>query len=85
MPIYEYQGKQYDVATDDPSAAKAKILSYLGTQEAPKPAPVAQKPTPSALSSEFNVGLRLVQPLAPAIRSDVNTGCAQLPASIDLV
>jgi predicted Fe-Mo cluster-binding NifX family protein len=57
MPIYEYQGKQYDVATDDPSAAKAKILSYLGTQEAPKPAPVAQKPTPSALSSEFNVGL----------------------------
>ena len=57
MPIYEYQGKQYDVATDDPSAAKAKILSYLGTQEAPKPAPVAQKPAPSALSSEFNVGL----------------------------
>jgi predicted Fe-Mo cluster-binding NifX family protein len=45
MPIYEYQGKQYDVATDDPSAAKAKILSYLGTQEAsPVPAPAAAAP-----------------------------------------
>ena len=50
MPIYEYQGKQYDVATDDPSAAKAKILSYLGAQEAPKPAPVS---TPAATAPEF--------------------------------
>jgi len=52
MPIYEYQGKQYEIATDDPSAAKAKILSYLGAQEAPPtpaaaPAAVASKPAPS--------------------------------------
>jgi len=47
MPIYEYQGKQYDIATDDPSAAKAKILGYLGAQEAPPAAPAAPKPTPS--------------------------------------
>ena len=50
MPIYEYQGKQYDVATDDPSAAKAKILSYLGTQGAPKPTSV---PAPAAAAPEF--------------------------------
>ena len=50
MPIYEYQGKQYDVATDDPSAAKAKILSYLGTQGAPNPAPVS---APAATAPEF--------------------------------
>jgi len=32
MPIYEYQGQQYDIATEDPAAAKAKILKYIGTQ-----------------------------------------------------
>lgn len=43
MPIYEYQGKQYDIATEDPAAAKAKILNYLGAQE---------KVTPKAAQSE---------------------------------
>ncbi len=33
MPIYEYQGKQYDIATEDQAVAKAKILDYLGAQE----------------------------------------------------
>lgn len=33
MPIYEYQGQQYDIATDDAQAAKAKILAHLGTSE----------------------------------------------------
>ena len=35
MPIYEYQGQQYDNATDDAAAAKAKILGYLEKQTAP--------------------------------------------------
>ena len=39
MPIYEYQGQQYDIATDDPAAAKAKILNYIGGQKTPAPAP----------------------------------------------
>lgn len=39
MPIYEYQGQQYDIATDDPAAAKAKILNYIGSQKTPAPAP----------------------------------------------
>ena len=43
MPIYEYQGQQYDIATEDHAAAKAKILSYLDKQSAPtKSAPVAE-------------------------------------------
>ncbi len=33
MPIYEYQGQQYDISDTDPGVAKQKILSYLGTQE----------------------------------------------------
>ena len=58
MPIYEYQGQQYDIATDDPAAAKAKILGYLGTQEAPKPAPtpLAPKPKQAAQSDDFDFG-----------------------------
>ena len=48
MPIYEFKGQQYDIATDDPAAAKAKILSYLGSQE---PAP-AKKPVPVAASDD---------------------------------
>lgn len=67
MPIYEYKGQQYDIATDDPTAAKAKILNYIGTQE---PAPVkkaAQATEPEAepsLGSPMGTGLEeiLAQP-----------------------
>lgn len=31
MPIYEYQGQQYDIETTDPQEAKSKILKHLGT------------------------------------------------------
>jgi len=31
MPIYEYQGQQYEISTDDPQEAKSKILKHLGT------------------------------------------------------
>jgi hypothetical protein len=57
MPIYEYQGKHYDLAIDDPAAAKAKILDYLGMQGASKPAPVAPvapRPAQLGLSNEFD-------------------------------
>lgn len=33
MPYYEYQGKTYDIATDNPDEAKVKILNYLGTSK----------------------------------------------------
>ena len=33
MPYYEYQGKTYDIATDDPAEAKAKIQKYLGSSK----------------------------------------------------
>lgn len=39
MPIYEYQGQQYDIATEDKVEAKAKILKYLGTQAKPTSQP----------------------------------------------
>ena len=39
MPIYEYQGQQYDIATEDHAEAKAKILGYLDKQSAAPAAP----------------------------------------------
>lgn len=37
MPIYEYQGQQYDIETTDHAEAKNKILAYLGTSSTPEP------------------------------------------------
>ena len=51
MPIYEYQGQQYDIATEDRAVAKAKILKHLGT---PEKAP-APKPTQAA-SDDYDFG-----------------------------
>lgn len=54
MPIYEYKGQQYDIATDDPALAKSKILKHLGTQEeAPAPTPA---PKPESTASSFDFG-----------------------------
>ena len=39
MPIYEYKGQQYDIATEDHAEAKSKILSYLEKQAAPAQTP----------------------------------------------
>ena len=44
MPIYEYKGQRYDVATDDVNAAKEKILGYLGASAAPVVPPVEEAP-----------------------------------------
>ena len=33
MPYYEYQGKTYEIATDNPDEAKVKILNYLGNSK----------------------------------------------------
>jgi hypothetical protein len=35
MPIYEYQGQQYEMAEEDPAAAKKRILAYIEKQQAP--------------------------------------------------
>lgn len=44
MPIYEYQGKQYETVEQDPYVARDKIIAYLKSQEQPAPEtkPVAE-------------------------------------------
>lgn len=51
MPIYEYQGKTYDIETTDHAEAKNKILAYLGT-----PAKV-ETPTPPPVEASTSEGL----------------------------
>lgn len=48
MPIYEYKGQQYDIATDDHAVAKEKILSHLSGQNKPAAAPAAAPAEPNA-------------------------------------
>jgi len=36
MPVYEYQGKHYDLSTTDPAEAKSKIMSHLGITDKPQ-------------------------------------------------
>ena len=60
MPIYEYQGQQYEISETDPVAAKNKILSFLGKQEAPvQPSvPVTPEiPKETTLGQDFNIAL----------------------------
>jgi hypothetical protein len=53
MPIYEYKGQQYDISTDDPAAAKAKILSYLDTQPIASEEVASAQPEPQTGFSAF--------------------------------
>lgn len=49
MPVYEYQGKHYELSTTDPAEAKSKIMSHLGVDKSvPAPTPT---PTPAAATT----------------------------------
>ena len=71
MPIYEYKGQQYDIATEDPTAAKAKILSYIGSQN-PAPTPAAA-PTPTQdvePEAGYDFGAAMAADIAPVEASE---------------
>lgn len=58
MPIYEYQGQQYDIDTTDRTEAKNKILAYLGTPaKVETPAPSPQK---TGILQDIGIGLENV-------------------------
>lgn len=42
MPLYEYQGQQYEMAEEDPLKAKSRILGYIEKQKAPEPSGAKQ-------------------------------------------
>lgn len=47
MPFYDYQGKTYDIETDDPDEARAKIQAYLNAQ--PSEGTAAEQATNTAI------------------------------------
>ncbi len=53
MPIYEYQGQQYDIETTDHAEAKNKILAYLGTSSTPAP----EQKRNTTWGEDFQIGL----------------------------
>jgi len=58
MPIYEYQGRQYDIATEDHAAAKAKILAYLETKPPLFfPTKPAERPFAPSMPAEPEAGI----------------------------
>lgn len=80
MPIYEYQGQQYDIATEDHAEAKTKILNYLGKQSAPTeatPAPATTEETPQ-LYGGMDVGSSAIMDAAEPKKSSVLEG-KQMP------
>jgi hypothetical protein len=50
MPTYEYRGQQYEMAEQDPVAAKNRILAYLNKQGAPTPAPTPAPTTAAPIT-----------------------------------
>jgi hypothetical protein len=87
MAIYEYQGQQYEIETDDPSVAKQKILTHLG-QGAEQPAPVdTLKPkvetSKPVVAPRVEVGKGDMIGFSPS--KDLDVGSTGLLSAADLV
>lgn len=64
MPLYEYDGKLYDVPTSDQTVAKQKILAHLGRAEAPVEEAPAEKPVEAPVEeSKGNLGTDILKGL----------------------
>jgi hypothetical protein len=70
MPLYEYQDQQYDIETDDPVAAKAKILAHLGT-------PMSETTSPYSAAAKSAVSGSL-----PALGGMLGAGAAVAGATL---
>jgi hypothetical protein len=66
MPYYEYQGKTYEISTEDPAEAKAKIQAYL-----------ADTKIDTDTGQEFGAG-ELAQMALPAVSNYGPTGIAPM-------
>lgn len=82
MPIYEYQGQQYDIATEDRTEAKAKILSYLDKQSAPAKAEPKSEPSTNVMGDDL--GSAIMDVAAPKKgKSIFENGTKMEPPTVD--
>jgi len=82
MPIYEYKGQQYDITTEDPAEAKAKILGYLEKQP-PAPTPKVPDFAGNPALSPQEQAYAAATPSSAGIRSLLKTP-AKPPAELTL-
>jgi hypothetical protein len=64
MPIYEYEGQQYDIDVTDPVLAREKILSYLGTPVA------ATAPAEAPASETYKQAGEIISSATPQVVKD---------------
>ena len=74
MPVYEYEGKHYDLSTADPAEAKSKIMSHLGKD---KKSGSSTDETPQAKTKQRDLAL-----LKSAAENVLPAGGAALGATI---
>lgn len=82
MPIYEYEGQQYDIETEDHAEAKAKILTHLG-----QPAPVAPVASAAGAPNVFaaKAPTAPVAPPAPEVKAEPKPYASRVEALDDAV
>lgn len=88
MAIYEYEGQQYDIETDDPAVAKAKILNYLGRGEAqpsPEPSPPPAPENKPILAPSVEVGKKDLDLMAGAPKMNTEVSPAGVLSAADLI
>jgi hypothetical protein len=87
MPIYEYQGQQYDISTDDHAEAKSKILSYLDKQsgaKAPVKASSAETPELDAMmNADLEAGAAAAEGQKKKGTSIFENGTKMEPPTVD--
>lgn len=88
MAIYEYEGQQYDIETDDPAVAKAKILNYLGRGEAqpsPEPSPPPAPENKPIVAPPVEVGKQNLNLMAGAPKMNTEVSPAGVLSAADLI
>lgn len=74
MAVYEVDGVSYDIPTDDPEVAKAKIREHLGIAPAPQPEAPEIDMTPQALGAARGVAGPVAGAIAPVAEGAYNLG-----------
>lgn len=89
MPVYQYQGKSYELSETDPAAARARIQSFLSKpQTTPATTPMGEatgfeQPVPPGPPSDmsFQKGMAKAASMTPlGVFGDIEAGFRQLPS-----
>lgn len=80
MAVYEVDGVSYDIPTDDPEVARAKIREHLGIA----PAPQAEAPEIDMTAQALGAAKGVAGPVAPAAQAAYNVGKSVVSYPLDV-